>query len=305
MKPKTKTNATSTNSFDLDNVYAGITAAETQRAAGQKGDKDFLKPKAGFNYLVKLLPFRTDVSKTFVQYDFHGWQSIQPGRQYVTTGACPRTWGGKCVVCDTGYEAYGRKDQYLGDLKSKLLLKRTTHMVNVYVIDDPANPENNGTVKVLRYGPVVNQKIHDALFGDDKEEFGRRVFDFSPDGVHFRISVEHKGGKIKAPLTYEKSKFMSSSKVDFASLSFEEILEQAKDLSTLIPKTKGDVEIVSMLDKHFHGQTQTLQPAHDNDAGDDDDSPPTSRTEYRLPTQEGSTDDIDQEVASLLEGING
>lgn len=144
MKPKTKPTA---STYDIDNIYAGIVAAETQRATSQKGDKDFLKPKSGNTYLVKLLPYKADLSKTFVQYDFHGWQSVEPGRQYVTTGACPRTWGGKCAICDAGYAAYNRKDQFMGDMKSKLLLKRTTYLVNLYVIDDPVNPENNGTVK--------------------------------------------------------------------------------------------------------------------------------------------------------------
>ncbi len=303
---KTKTPNTSSPSFDIDSIYAGISAAETQKSNASKGDRDYLKPKVGNTYLVKLLPYKPDISKTFTQYDFHGWQSIEPGRQYVTTGACPRTWGDQCVVCDAGYAAYNRKEQFLGELKSKLLLKRTQYLVNVFVIDDPANPENNGTVKVLRYGPVVNQKFHDALFGDDKDELGKRVFDFSPEGVHFKIQVERKGGNPKAPLTYEKSKFMSSAKLTFEH-SFNDVLEMAKDLTTLIPKTKSDSEIITMLDKHFHGVKSSLTPSHDTDGGDDDgDEPKTAN--YKIPNQSRANDDmssdIDADVASLLEGLS-
>lgn len=296
---KTKTSK-STSSYDIDNIYAGITAAEAQRSTASQGDKDYLKPKEGKIYLVKLLPYVADMSKTFVQYDFHGWQSVQPGRQYVTTGACPRTWGDKCPICDAGYAAYNRKEMFQGDMKSKLLLKRTQYLVNVYVINDPVNPENNGTVKILRYGPVVNQKFHDALFGDEKEDLGKRVFDFTPEGVHFKIAVERKGGNAKAPLTYEKSKFMSSSKTDLGITDISAVLEQAKDLTAKIPKTKSDSDIVAMLDKHFYGVESSLQPAHETD-DDDGDSP---KQEYRLPASGINADeDVDREVASLLEGI--
>lgn len=300
---KTKTTA---STYDIENIYAGIVAAENQRSTANKGDKDYLKPKAGSTYLVKLLPYKEDFAKTFVQYDFHGWQSIEPGRQYVTTGACPRTWGNKCIVCDAGYAAYNRKEQYLGDLKSKLLLKRTTFMINVLVIEDPVNPENIGTIKVLRYGQVLNQKFHDALYGDDKEELGSRVFNFTPEGVHLKIQVERKGGNANAPLTYEKSKFLSSAKLDFSSLpEFGEALDQAKDLTTFIPKTKSDSEIVALLDKHFHGGSPTMSPAHDTDDGNDDDAL-APKSNLRFPAQDTSAmNDIDQEVASLLEGLNG
>lgn len=304
---KTKTKQTdATNSFDIEQMYNGVVAAEAEKSQSQRADKDYLKPKAGNTYLVKLVPYAKDVAKTFGQYDFHGWNSVEPGKQYVTTGACPRQHGGKCLVCEAGYDAYNRKEQHNGDLKSKLLLKRTTYLVNVYVIDDPVSPENNGTVKVLRYGPALNQKIHDALYGEDKEEFGKRVFMFSPDGVHLRITVERKGGNPKAPLSYEKSKFVSSAKLE-ADLeeAFATALQSAKDLTTLFPKTKGDAEILSLLDKHFHGHAfrSTLVANEDVDQEQDGSANETRRP---LPTSNttAADPDIDADVAALLEGLN-
>lgn len=296
----------------LTNFYQQIAAAQTEKAAAKDGNKDYLKPKPGNTYLVKIVPWVKDPIKTFVDYEFHGWDSVKTNA-YTTTGTCPREHGGKCPVCEAGYASYTSSEQYKGDRKSKLLLRRKTHMTNVYVIDDPVNPENNGTVKVLRYGTALAAKINDVLIGDEKDDIGPLVFDFAKTGAVFKIICDRKGGSnsAKAPPTYERSKFVTTGKnCDLSQTEFEAICEQAKDLHSLIPKTKSTPEIEQILQVHFHGVAAPQAGDSNVDLDEDDHeegsfkSSNQSRQSSPLPG-EGDDDDIDIDPAikGLLDGL--
>ena len=293
----------------LDDIYANLQKAEDSKQENSGGgNRDYLKPKPGNTYLVRLLPYIEDVSKTFVEFDFHGWNSTKDG-SYVTTGACPRTWGNNCSICQEGFATYQAKTLHNGELKSKLLLKRTTRLVNVYVIDDPVNPENNGTVKVIRYGNQLHELIDGAVFGENKEEYGRAVFDLTNTGVTFKIMVERKGDSKKSPPSYVKSNFVrSAGKIDLTQDEIDIAYAAAKDLTSLIPKTKSDEEIEKILAEHFRGAPQPLggdsmdEPEREANAVTNDMIPTqTSESSGNTPADAG---EIDATVTNLLDSLD-
>lgn len=74
---------------------------------------------------------------------------------------------------------------------------------NVYVIDDPENPENNGKVFLLKYGPQIMEVINEAT--------SENIDPFHPfEGATLKLKIvskKGKNGKI-GPANYEKSRWM-------------------------------------------------------------------------------------------------
>jgi hypothetical protein len=126
-------------------------------------------------------------------------------------------------------------------------------MVNVYVISDPETPENEGKVKILRYGKELAKIIESALEGDDAAEFGvERVFDIV-NGSTLRIKCESRTGAgrgNKQMVTYASSKFLSPSALDLDDTDVEKIYSSVHDLKA-VNKQTTPAEMQRLLDEHF------------------------------------------------------
>jgi hypothetical protein len=131
------------------------------------------------------------------------------------------------------------------------IIRRENWLVNVYVINDPVNADNNGKVKVLRFGRQLHKIIMGAIEGDEAEDFGPRIFDLSPKGCNLRIKVEKQGDYP----TYVSSKFSSPKEIEGLDLSaYEKVYNSAFDLETYVTVKSYD-ELKELLDKHYNGTT--------------------------------------------------
>jgi len=125
-------------------------------------------------------------------------------------------------------------------------------MVNAYVISDPTNPENEGKVKVIRYGKELAKIIQSAIDGDDASEFGaEKVFDVA-NGSTLRIKCEPRTGNAgnRLSVTYSSSKFLSTSKLELNDNQLRAIYEGVHDLEKF-NKAKTSAELQRGLDQHF------------------------------------------------------
>ena len=86
--------------------------------------------------------------------------------------------------------------------------QKIEYYTNVLVIKDPANPENEGKVKIYRFGPMIFEMIQEKMF--PKFEDDAAVNPFDPwEGANFNIKMVGKQvGKDIVP-NYEKSAFSS------------------------------------------------------------------------------------------------
>lgn len=213
--------------------------------------KNVLRTKPENTYLVRLIPNVDDPSKTRFQYYTHGWNSPVDGR-YVST-VCPTTYEEECPICTERFRLWNKGDEASKEL-SKNLARKERYYANVYVIDDPENEENNGTVKILGYGRQIAKVIDEAMTGDDADEIGGRMFDFSKEGCNLRIKVEK--NKAGYP-TYERSKFVSPSDI---SVSLEDIADQLHDFDPLLTR-KTTEEMKEMLETALYGLVEESTPA--------------------------------------------
>lgn len=211
--------------------------------------KDFLKLEIDKTYIVRLVPLVTNPERTFFHYYSHTWKSISTNN--IVSALCPNTYGEKCPIDEYRSKIYSTKDEIQIE-KIRPIKRNENWLVNVLVIKDPTNPENQGKVKILRYGKQLAKIIDSAITGDDSDEFGSKVFDLSEKGCNLKIKVEKNEGGYA---TYVGSKFMSSSKVDGIG-DIDEIYNSTNDLDTIFDH-KSYADIKKLLSTHFLGEIES------------------------------------------------
>lgn len=107
---------------------------------------------------------------------------------------CPTTIGESCLVCAENRMlwAEGKESIVRGDDDNPGRKRKLNYYSNVYIIDDPINPDNNGTVKIYKYGVKILDKIKQAMNPTSKRKKRVEVFDLY-NGADFNIIVNKKG----------------------------------------------------------------------------------------------------------------
>ena len=256
---------------------------------------DILKTPPGNTFTVRLLPFAKDPSKTFFHYYQHGWNSFATG-QY-TSAISLQTFGERDPIAEERYKIFRTGNEEEKE-KAKAIVRSEKWLVNVYVVNDPVNPENNGKVKMLRYGKQIHNIITDAIEGEDAAELGPRIFDLGPDGVNFRVKVEKQGD---FP-TYVSSKFGMPSVIDNLDEDrHNAIYENVFELSSVF-SVKSVTELKTMMDEHYYVRDASADNSVVENVVVDT---PIETTPAVAPVTETKKDDNEDEVLKeLLEGLD-
>lgn len=214
------------------------------KESAPRGAADILRTTAGNSYEVRLLPNTADPSKTFHHYYVYGWESFATG-QY-TSAVSPMTIGERDPIGEARY-----KDSRFGSVaekeRSKAIYRSEKWLVNVYVVNDPTDSENNGKVKVLRFGKQLHKIIMAAIEGEDAAEFGAKIFDLTDNGCSLRVKVDSQG---EYP-TYVSSRFLSPGAIGVDAAKAKDIYENTQDLTSVLPIKSYD-ELVSLLNEHYY-----------------------------------------------------
>ena len=227
-------------------------ALASSESKGSATFNEIMQTKVGNTFTVRLLPFAKDPSKTFFHYYNHGWNSFATG-QYVQT-LSPQTFGERDPIAEERFKVLRTGSEEEKE-KMQAIRRLEKWLVNVYVIDDPVNPDNNGKVKILRYGKQLQKIITEAIEGEDAEEFGPRIFDLGDDGVNFKIKVEQQGD---FP-TYVSSRFTTAGKVNLEEDKQKEIYDNGFNLSEVFTQKTYD-ELKDMLNEHYYCKTEEDVP---------------------------------------------
>jgi hypothetical protein len=192
--------------------------------------------------IIRFLPAAEGKSLHWNQAYSHGFQG--PGGKWFIE-ECPTTIGKECPVCEanSGLWATGLETdkQIARNRKRKL-----TYYYNILVISHPANPEDNGTVRIFKSGPTV----FNMLMAAQKPEFpDEPIIDaFDPwGGANFNLRIyKDKDRNTK----YDKSKFEAPSAMgddDF----IEKIWRQCHNLDefTAPSKYKTKEELTAKLNQ--------------------------------------------------------
>ena len=211
--------------------------------------RDILKTEVGNVYTVRFVPNLDSPENTFFHYFTHAWESFATGQYISNVSRMPKD---KDPINETRMALYKHGTEEEKE-KIQKVLRRENWLANVYVVDDPSNPDNNGKVKMVRYGKQLNKIIVAAVEGEDSDEFGARIFDLSENGCNFKIKVERQGD---FP-TYVSSRFASPSKIPgMTDDKMEEVYSSVNDLKSVFPVKSYD-ELKQVLDEHFYCNNNT------------------------------------------------
>lgn len=274
------------------NMFQSIKAALSKDEDKGSGlYTEILKTTAGNTYTIRLLPYSKDPSKTFFHHYTHGWNSFATGK-YVQA-LSPTTFNERDPISEERFRAMrtGTEDE-----KSRMSAVRRSEkwLVNVYVIDDPSNPDNNGKVKILRYGKQLQKIIMEAIEGEDSEEYGEKIFDLGSEGVNFKVKVEQQGDYP----TYVASRFTTTNKLKLSEDEQKAIYDSTYDL-TKVNSIKSYDELKQMIDDHIYVRTDAA-PATESQPQSRVSSPVIERRPVSQPVVETSVeDDIDELLKDL------
>lgn len=175
--------------------------------------------------------------------------------------------------------------------KVKAVRRSQKYLVNVYVVEDPTNPDNNGKVKMLRYGKQLHKIITEAIDGEDSEEFGQKIFDLGPEGVNFKIKCENQG---EYP-TYVSSRFTASGKLKLSDEEQQKIYDSVFDLTKVFSLKSFD-ELTQMFDEHYYCRATSSKPVAPT-------KPAAKRAEEDEPIESFDSASIDDQIEDLLKDL--
>ena len=255
--------------------------------------KDYLRTEAGNTYTVRLLPNVKDAAKTFFHYYSYGWNSLTTGQ--LVTAVSPTTWNQRDPIAEERYRVL-RNGTEKEKEKALAIKRRENWLINVYVVNDPVNSENNGKVKIVRFGRQLHKIIMDAIEGEEAAELGARIFDLSPKGCNLRIKVEKQGDYP----TYVSSKFSTPKEIEgLDEDGYNKIYNSAFDLESYVSVKSYD-ELKNILDEHYHG-TKDVEEATEVVAPKT--SAPTPSVQVVAKKAAKSTEDEDASIKELLKDL--
>lgn len=228
-------------STDIKSMFESIKASlNVQNPAGNAAFRNFLKMEVDKIYLVRFIPNIADPKATFFHYSHHGFTSLSTG-QYVDA-TCPRSFGERCVICEARFKLYKTKKEDDKEL-AYAIRAHDKHLANIYVVSDPTNSENEGQVKILRFGKRIYDKVLSATEGDDADEFGSRVYDLSENGCNFKIKVETASEGNRKYINYNNSRFTSPGAVpNMTPEKLQEVYAGIFDLTKIVEmKTEAEL----------------------------------------------------------------
>jgi len=261
--------------------------------------KDFLKIDIFGNTIIgRFLPdFKTIVATNNFEakpwmYYHHGWTSKQDSLTNVFC-VCPNTYNEKCPICKQSVAMWKSSDPVQKKL-SERIRRRQTMLVNFYVINNPANPDDNGKVKILRFGKQINNKYVLATEGDDKVFFGDRIWKLTAEGCSFRIKCEKNVTNFSASSTrsggeawpdYNNSGFLPAGPIDgMTDDKINVIMNSVFELPKMYPRTSQQ-DAQKLLDQHFNCNDIALVGAPITTA-----SEPVAKMPSATPTPEARTE---------------
>lgn len=273
-------------------MFEAIKQSLTSNQPSQEGNglyKEILKFKPDNTYVVRLVPNAKSPKDTIFHYYNHAWTSNSTGN--FVTALCPTTFGQTCPI-DAYYLKTYRTGTDSEKEASRVLSRKEGWMVNVYVVSDPVNPENNGQVKILRYGKELAKIIQNAIDGDDAEDIGvEKVFDLK-NGCSLRIKCENRAGNKGSKsqyITYASSKFISPSEID---VDEAEIQEKIHDLLAVNRQT-STADMQRLLDEHYFNLST-------GSADDSDNEEETIHSHETSSTNEETDESTDEKLKKLM-----
>ena len=195
----------------FDSLKKAMEVPSSTAEAGSKDDTRFWQPevdKAGNGMaIIRFLPAPAadgDDALPWVRVFNHGFQG--PGGWYIENSLT--TLNQKDPVSEYNSILWNSGIEANKEIARKQK-RRLTYISNILVVSDPKNPENEGQIRLYKFGKKIFDKISEAMNPEFADETPLNPFDFW-EGANFKIKIR----QVEGYRNYDKSEFDSITPVD-------------------------------------------------------------------------------------------
>jgi len=217
-------------SGNLDKLTKAIEALNASSEGGKSDDK-FWRPevdKAGNGMAtIRFLPAPAadgDDGLPWVKVFSHGFQG--PGGWLIDN--CLTTKNAQCPVCEHNNKLWNSGVEANKEVVRKQK-RKLNYIANVYIVSDPKHPENEGQVKLFKFGKKIFDKINEAMNPAFEDETPINPFDLW-EGANFKLRIR----KVDGYQNYDKSEFESASALFEDDDKLEKVWKSEHSLQELV-----------------------------------------------------------------------
>jgi len=225
-------------SGNLDKLSKAIEALSQSSEGGSDKSDNYWRPevdKAGNGMaVIRFLPASEKDGEDglpWVKVFSHGFQG--PGGWLIDN--CLTTKDQQCPVCEHNSSLWNSGIEANKDVVRKQK-RKLNYIANVYIVSDPKHPENEGQIKLFRFGKKIFDKITEAMNPAFEDEQAINPFDMWK-GANFKLKIR----KVEGYQNYDKSEFDSPSALSKDDDELEKIWKNEHSLQELV----GDKEFKS------------------------------------------------------------
>jgi len=196
------------NRSDFAKLTKAVEQITQSSEGGSKDDTRFWQPevdKAGNGMaVIRFLPAPQadgDDALPWVRVFSHGFQG--PGGWLIDN--CLTTLNEKCPVCEHNNTLWNSGIEANKDIARKQK-RKLSYVANILVISDPSNKENEGQVKLFKFGKKIFDKITEAMNPEFADETPINPFDLW-EGANFKLKIRN----VEGYRNYDKSEFAEKS----------------------------------------------------------------------------------------------
>ena len=169
-----------------------VKEVEKMSNANASGDERLWKlecDKSGNGYaVIRFLPAPNGEDLPFVKLYSHAFQG--PGGWYIENSLT--TMNQKDPVSEYNTMLWNNGTD-AGKDQARKQKRKLTYISNIYVVKDPANPENEGKVFLYKFGKKIFDKITAAMQPEFEDEEAIDPFDFW-QGANFKLKAKNVAG---------------------------------------------------------------------------------------------------------------
>ena len=195
---------------------------------GGQGDDRLWKlevDKGGNGYaVIRFLPAPDGEDLPFVKLYSHAFQG--PGGWYIENSLT--TLGQKDPVSEYNSQLWNNGTDAGKDTARKQK-RKLTYISNIYVVKDPANPENEGKTFLYKYGKKIFDKLTAAMQPEFEDEEAIDPFDFW-QGANFKLKAKNVAGY----RNYDSSEFAATSALLDDDDAMEAVWKKEHSLAELV-----------------------------------------------------------------------
>jgi hypothetical protein len=237
------------NKSSFEKLAKAIEAtSQPNSEAGSKDDTRMWQPsvdKSGNGTaVIRFLPAPAvdgDDALPWVRVFSHGFQG--PGGWLIDN--CLTTLNEKCPVCEHNNTLWNSGIDANKDVARKQK-RKLSYIANVLVISDPANKDNEGQIKLFKFGKKIFDKISEAMNPEFDDETPVNPFDLW-EGANFKLKIRN----VEGYRNYDKSEFADKSALYDDDAKLEELWKKEYSLKEFVEKKqfKSYEQLKGRLDK--------------------------------------------------------